>query len=186
MKIEIIDNNAFQSIEETNSVIWKMYYNKRIKTLLKQLIICLIILTVGILTYGRFERYTAPDKTIYYDLHIYLSLGIIYSISLLLSFRMLLRQKKMHFKNAKETALRNTYGSNQITITIDEETIKYTNASLKKETKWVLYSKYKVYENILFLYGIDEISFTIEKKLLSESDFNELMNFIKNKIVETK
>jgi hypothetical protein len=164
MNIEIKNKKAAQSITDANNVIWKMFASKFKKGMILQFLFVFIAVVFGFLDFNRYDRITTPGNIRYFNLNLFPSLAILYSVFLSVRIISFFKGKKKFFKNAKEQALRLTYGSDEMTIIINEVKIKYTTASITKEMNWVLFSHYKLYDNILFLYTLDSISLTLEKK----------------------
>lgn len=186
MHIEIISTDAKQTILESNAVIWKMHSQKLRKSWLIQFFYGLLFIIPGILDFNGYGRTSFNDKAVYFNLNIFLSIGIAYYLIVIVAILLSIGNKKKFFKNADESAQRQTYGSNEMTIIITEDTIVRTMASMKQEIKWVLLSNYKLYNGMLFLYSIDQISITLDKRLFKENDFSQLLTFIKGRLLEKK
>ncbi len=186
MHIEIISTNARQTILESNAVIWKMHSQKLKKSSLIQFLYGLLFIIPGILDFNGYGKTTINDKATYFNLNIFLSIGIVYYLFVIVAIYRSIGNKKKFFKNAEESAQRQTYGLNEMTIIITEDTIKRTTASMKQEIKWVLLSNYKLYNGMLFLYSIDQISITLDKRLFKENDFSQLLTFINGRLPEKK
>ena len=186
MHIEIISKDARQTILESNAAIWKMHSQQFRKSMVIQFLFGLIFIVPGILDFNGYDRMSTNDKTTYFNLNIFLSIGIAYYLFVLLRLYKSIGSKKKFLKNAEENAQRQTYGFNEMTTIINEDTITRATASMKQEIKWVLLSNYKLFDGILFLYSIDHISITLDKRLFNENDFSQLLVFINGRLLEKK
>jgi hypothetical protein len=125
--------------------------------------------------------------TIQYNYHIMLGLGIaVMLFSVYLAFVYLILQRKKFFKAVSKVVSRHKTVSDIYTLKINDDGIYYNDSEITQNEKWSVFTKYKIYKEYLLLFRDDFYinALVIDKKQIPDTDFNELLIFVKKKLIE--
>jgi hypothetical protein len=195
MEIEI-NKTASEFILHTNKIRWTLYKQRLMFSLLL-VFVCGVIFSFA----GRSQGYDSSESdykynknftvsyvhTTQYNYHVMLGLGIAFMLfSIYLAFVYLILQKKKFFKVVNKVANRHKKVSDIYTLKITDDGIFYKDSEIMRDEKWVVFSKYKMNKNNLMLFRDDFYinALVIDKRQLSDGDFNELLIFVKKILPE--
>jgi hypothetical protein len=186
MNIKINNSNAAQSCLDQNKALWHLLIKDHLKRLLVPLIVSLSLIAFGLYDFNESGIVVTMGKITHYNFHLFLSIGIVLLVIVLLTLIKLIKEKSMFFQKVNRLALGHSQNSNTITIDLTENSVKFQSHELTREMKWTVFSNYKVYKNYVILlvesYIVGPI--VIDKRLISENEYSELINFIKTKLTE--
>lgn len=172
MEIKVKISNAAQDYVDQNDVLWKLQTKKNSR------IYILLIIGVASFIFGLFDNSTVFGTRLLMDFGIILiivSIMILYTISV----------QKTHFKTAVLiTARKYHQENNEALIEINPNFIKFTDYQLTKEMKWGMFSSYTIFENYIFIsQNLLNSSVILDKRLISENEYSELISFLKSKFI---
>lgn len=193
MEMIILDKNASEHYLQEKKVLWQIYFARFRKTYLIQYgvgIILLIIafspLNTSISKTEYINNVTHQSETTYHHdtVNFIGAMGIVYIIMVSISLIRLIRSRKDFMDEAGAHARKHFKQTNESTIIIRDESLIYESPVQKTELKWIVFSNYSQFGNHLLL-NLDHdgrTTFAINKELLSVDSFQELLNFIRQKI----
>jgi hypothetical protein len=78
--------------------------------------------------------------------------------------------------------------NNENLTRLTDESFAYESQILKMEVKWKFFCNYSIFGDYLFLYTTDSLftAVIINKRLISENEFQELMAFVRERLKEKK
>lgn len=183
--MKIIQNNQSisESLLEANRIKWDHYARNGKISLLTFAIISLIMLGMGAASFHQYDTFNNGKCKIYYNLNLFLSLGITglivigYVIYRFKRNQVLFMRNMMEYARLFEHETTTVYELNEESISIDR--------SIQLEKKhWKLFRQITVINGIIFLqYSSKTLDGVfIDARHFSESEFNELLAFLKTKI----
>jgi hypothetical protein len=186
MNIIIKDNNAGESIIDQNSVRWKLYARKTSKFFVLTYTLGLLLFIIGMQKFSEYGWKTFDGQYTYYtNWHFTESLGLV--IILFTTYLLIIqfKTKKKFLKTVKIISDRHLKTTNEILIQATEDNLTYRSYELNQEIKWWLFSSYTLYDNYLFLNveGNEKTGITLDKRLMNTEEFNQLLEFIKKRLV---
>lgn len=186
MDIKINNTNAAQICLDQNKALWDIFTKNHFKRLIFPLTFSLLLIAFGLFDFNNNDKVVTMGNTTYYNFHLSLSIGIVFLVTTLMSLIRLVREKSIFFQKVNRLALGHSQNSNTITIELSENSVKYQSHELTQEMKWSVFSNYKVYKNYIILTVESYIlaSVIVDKRLISENEYSELINFIKTKLTE--
>lgn len=192
MEIILKDDNAKETYAAKESIVWKLHSKKYVKFILLNYLIGLILLLIGILIFNdynyksEYHNYQTSEyhvTYVNYHMHLTILIGIVFVLSASLNLYYHIKGKNDFFRKINESK---TKLFKEVIIQISDGGISYKSFLLESEMKWTFFSMYKIYDNFLFLYSNDALmnSICIDKNLMSEEEFSQVMSFIKNRLVK--
>jgi len=185
MEITIKNSETSKTILEESKVKWKFF--------MRRTMWAIIIPFAGGISFlipeftGTNQMTTKTNgNAIIYDYHIDLAIGVGFiMLAALYSFNLLI-SKISFFDRAHILSNKHKLFSDESILYVTDECIKYEDFELKQEIKWSFFSHYKLYKNYLFLIIIETplSAFLIDRRLLSEKDFSELLAFVRTRLVK--
>ena len=197
MEIIIHDKEAYQHSLDENSVLWKLFVRRNRRSYIIQYGVGVLFLVFGLFPTSdsavkteNANNITRQNETRYdkESNSIPIVVGIVW-IVLVSSSLVRLRKLKESLMDEAGYRGRIVYqSSNESTTSINEERIRYENPVTKSEWKWAAFLTFNLYKDWIIL-NYDRTgrsSFVIEKKLLSAELYDTLLNFMRQKLTETK
>ncbi|UAY50653.1 hypothetical protein [Ferruginibacter albus] len=174
MEIEIIKNTG-NGILEINKLKWELQNKERKSKWIFLGICCLALATAGaFIDYRRKELF----------LNFCLRVAIFLLIALVSLGWIYYKSKRKYFSNINKIIADFNTGNIEAEIKINESKVIYKETSSYIELNWEKFSYYKYYKDCLFLLiGNSYLnSIAIKKSDVSPSDFDELSQFVANKL----
>ena len=190
--MEIKYLNAFESTREINKVLWKITSKKTIMLLSSLLIIGVLLSVYGALNYKEYSKsksaYSESNVQIlsvnyYSNRHIAESIGVVLVVFSIVLFRLHSIKKKTFFRKIDEISRRFLETGNQYIIRINENYVEYDSLDLFMKINWIRFSNYKIYENFILMKS-DSSIIGIDKRLISETDLDVLLKFLKSNNIQ--
>lgn len=197
MDIVIHDKKAYQHFMEERKIAWQLIVRRNRKIFLIQYGIGILFTIIGFSPiYNNVNKteyvnnITHENKTIYEHSSFNLvgAFGIAYIV---LTSTLLIgqfRRKEAFLDEAGLRGRRFFKQSNETTLIFREENIIHESDLAKSIYKWEMFSSLFLYRNFIFL-NIDKAGangLAINRELISEESYQELLNFIKQKMPEKK
>ena len=155
-------------------------------------IVVLVVVAIGLVLFGILTKYTywitTEDGGVYYNLNFSFSLAIAFFVVALIYFRHMMKSKKAFFEIADKHAAEQPSRPIDRAIEINDESIKVTAINSKHEYRWKFFSYFKFIDEILFLFSDDRYSnaIAIHQALMKSEEFDELLRFVKFRLIEKK
>jgi len=186
MEIIIKDTNASKSIIDQNSVRWKLYSKKFVIAFIYLYGLGLVMFIFGMTEFNEYGWKHFNGETSYYtNWHLSESIGFVLIIFATFLLIVHFKNKNKFFKKTKEASDRQLKATNEIIIRIHDDHVSYKSYELVQEIKWWLFSSYKIKDNYLLL-NFDEDHYsaiTIDKRLISPEEFNQVLELVKKRVV---
>jgi hypothetical protein len=194
MEITIKDTNAYQHSIENDLLLWRLHFKKSIRLILLQYAIGIFLLVFGFLTFGEPNKTTYTNNSTGYhsvshtNYHLTESMGIVYILLVSMNLILLFRKKSIFLENGRETSKLYFTLNNESLTRLTDESFAYESQILKMEVKWEFFCNYSIFGNYLFLHANDSLftAVLIDKRMISENQFQELMVFVGQRLKEKK
>jgi hypothetical protein len=193
MEIIIQDKNAFQHTIEGRLVLWQIYFKKNIKTYLIQCVLGIFLLILGLPPLNTsvseteyVNNMTHQSETTYHrnTVNFVGAIAIAYIFLLIVSFITFWKRKKAFLSEAKRLGKLTFNRVNESTLTIGDEGIVYQTPTSRTDCNWIIFSHFSLYKDYLLL-NLDQSglqAYLINKHLLSEKEFQDLLIFVRQKL----
>jgi hypothetical protein len=190
MNLSIQNPDALDSRIRKNEVLWKMTSKPIIRTS-----IVLMLLGAAMLYFDISSHYTimklATHKAIIYDLHLSFSIGLALLLLVFLMLFFLTLNKRANFRTLEKIINRhrlNSRGPMLELIEINDNGVSETTSEYRSEIKWIRFTHYKEHEGFLLLIMNGQVSSSImiDKRFVEPSEYTQLQNFVKSKLVKMK
>ncbi len=189
MNIKIVDNNSSQGQFKFNEILWTQHVKKITKFTIIHCLIGVTFIILDIINFdGNSGELTIGHEKRQLNFHLGLGIGICYIYNFLVNLRRQYAEKYKIITMLRQTVVRHYSNSNTTVLTIGNDIIKYESDVMKKEIKWGIITSYILFDNYIFLLqdSAFSTSLIINKTLISESECNELISFLRNTKPETK
>lgn len=184
MDITIKINNNIEKIVQKNRMLWNFSSKKQYRNIIYYFLIGVGLLIFGIICKYTFRIISLDHNIKLYNINLSFSIGLAFILLSGISFYHLQVNRRAFFHDIDRYIHRiNEYNCS---IQINDTGVTYTDFELIQEVKWSKFSHYYHFKGFLFLMINGDIisSFIINKADLSSTDFSELLNFIKKKLIE--
>lgn len=189
MNITVTDLNASSNYIESNNLIQSLLWKKFTRVLIIYGFIAVALIVYEIIFFNDWTwRFVHGKETTYYNLHLGLGAGITIFLFILGTLRKSLNERYKFSLNLKEKAKRYFSSSDKQVIILNEKLIWLENTIVKNQYDWLVITSYMLIDNYIYLIKDSSIStaIIINKSLLSENDYSDLMNFLNLTKPETK
>lgn len=196
MEIIIHDKNAFQHTLDERSNLWRMQFKKYIKAYLIQCSLGVFLLGIGLplntsvseTTYV--NNITHQNETTYqrYPVNFVGAFGIAYVFWSTISLIKVRVRKKTFFSETERMARLIFNQVNESILTINDKGIVYQTPATRSDCNWNILSHFSLYKDYLLL-NIDQSGhqgFTVNRHLISEKEFQDLVIFVRQKLTQKK
>lgn len=199
MNIELKYNNAAEIILNHSKAIWRIVSKKYWLFVLIWGVLGMLLIAFGIYSpagssvtstdYTKLESNATIYQTITnYNYHFGFAVGIAFLLFTLIYSYHQLRAKTIFLNKTRNYIVKLKTYSNEITITLDDKAVSYSAYGINQVISWKLFSAYEIRKNVLYLF-VDHpnwVAITIDKKYITESQFQELMKFLNGRITRKK
>lgn len=192
--MEIKCVNASESTLEMNKAFWKISSKKTFLILIVLLAFSLFLSVYGAIHSNEFSKnesyYSESNVQIltfnkYSNRHILESIGVVMTLVLIWMLYVQRVKKRLFFRRVEENAKRFLETGNEYTIKINEEVIESISPDLYIKMNWVLFSKYAIYKNYIFVGFREGFSIVgIDRRLLSNDEVDNLFKLLKEKGIQ--
>jgi hypothetical protein len=197
MDLVINDGNSYQNFLTEKRIFWNIIYKKAQKILFIQFGIGILLLIIGFSPLNtsetkieRINNITHQSETTYQHetINFVGTLGIAFILLGIFSAFSLRKQKeklmdetsrvgKLYFKNSNESAIK-----------INDEGISFENSAVKRTYRWYVFSGFFQFDDYITLSldsdGLNNLF--INRELVSDEIFQNLVNFLRLKIPEKR
>ena len=178
MKIQIKELNKSESLVESSKILWKLFAKKN-----KALFLLEFVVGLGFITWGLLD-----NEYTFKGLNLIFSFGIACIFLSLIYYYHLYRNKKLYFRKVSWYLQKYKNSQSECIIEISDDFVRYEDFEKKNELKWSVFTSYKIISDFLFLITDDLLlaPITINKKLITNDEFNAIIEFVKKKLPEKK
>lgn len=171
MEIKINNLNAAQTCVDQNDAMYRLQTRKNKRIYL------LILVGFGFCAFGLFDKPVLSGLSIFFDF------GVIFIGIAIMTILSMSTAKKNFKHDVHLLAYKYSQGDNNVQIKINDSYILLKSAELTKEMKWSYFRNYAIFENYIFIISSSLYdSIAIDKKLLTENEYSELVSFLNTKL----
>lgn len=197
MEIIIRDTNAFRNYIESNGIVFQLNAKKTFRSYLILYVIGILLVLLGFSNISSSEissdytNYLTKEHTVtkkHYPINVFGSLGFgLLAVSTY--FLILNKTGKSRYEEGVSRLGKLTYSiENLKTTIIRDDSISVESPITKFIYKWIIFNSYSLYKNYLILNIGETVAeyILVNKNLIPDETYQELMDFIKTRMKEKR
>jgi hypothetical protein len=179
MEIIIQDKEAFKHYLADRNILWEIYFKRVLKAFVLRCFLAIIFFVIA---------NSPSQQSSETEYNIYLIIAIIYTALITITFLSVIRSKSKFMAEASRVGTISFGQINEAMTRMNDESVYFKTPVWTMEFKWAIFANYSLYKDYLILsigqMGMNAV--VIDKTIMPEASFRELMSFVSSKIKEKK